>query len=461
MKISNPGVPILGLAISAFDRLGPETIFQNYKILSLNNSTWFKLFPDLKDKVTSLKEILPDVKLTRNKTENALDELDWQLLQNRLEFTHLLTYKPVKNQKTFEEKTGIKILNNSFELFEKLENKASFRRYINGINMFPDFFVADMEELSWLNFDIIFKKFGKFVIQDSKLSGGRGTFIISDQNHYKDALERLVTIHSNEVVVSKFINGKSSSVQACITKYGIFSLPLQEQVISQPELVNTDLPGADSFNGGQWASETFTKEENELAREHIQLIGKRMQKIGYRGIFGMDLIVTSSKVFVIEVNARLTGMSSVIAAIQQSLNQIPLIALHVLEHAGIEYELTKEEIEQIKKYSLNKKSYGYVIAFNNSADKLLIKRTIKPGVYKFSDNTLKYDSLSRSLESLDKDSFLLLDFPEKDTAITSNKRIGRILFNGNVVDKEGKLVAIVKSFIKQMHKEIGTPETNK
>lgn len=459
MKISNPGVSILGLGISAFDRLGPESVFPNYKILSLNNSKWFKLFPDLKNKVIPCREILPNFALSKTGTKNALEELDWQALQDKLGFTHLLTYKPVKSQKLFEERTGIRILNNSFNIFEKLENKASFRRYINGVNMFPDFFVADMEELSGLNFEIIFKKFGKFVIQDSKLSGGRGTFIISDEKQYKAAIERLIAINSNEIVVSQFIRGKSSSVQVCITKYGIFSLPLQEQVINQPELVNTNLPGADSFNGGQWVAETFTEEENNLAREHVESIANRLQEIGYKGIFGIDLIVSNSKVYVIEVNARLTGMSSVIASIQKSLNQIPLIVLHILEHAEIEYELSDEEIGQIKKYSLNKKSYGYAIVFNNSSEKILVCKTIKPGLYRFTNNTLMFDSLSHSIESLDKDSFLLLDFPEKGTIISSNKRVGRILLNNSVVDREGKLISRVGSFIDQLRYEIETIDT--
>jgi glutathione synthase/RimK-type ligase-like ATP-grasp enzyme len=455
MKVEDQNDFIWGLGVSAFDRLGLEDWLPNYRVLCLGKAEWTKKFPSLRNKVFELDEILPNVVWPKLNTTTALDILDWKWLSKKMDIKKLLTYKPTKNQEDFEDKNGIQILNNRFSLFEQLENKVNFRNFMNEPDLFPKYQVVSIERLFNLSFANIFQTLGKFVLQDERLSGGRGTFIVSTSQEYESARTHLINIKSKKIVISEFITGKPASMQVCITKYGIFTLPLQRQIISQPDLINTSLPGADSFNGGQWAKDDFSKEENEQAKTYAVLIGDKIQKKGYRGIFGIDFIVAEKGIFVIEVNARLTGMTPVIASMQKSMNQIPLLLLHTLEQAEINYHLNEQEIEKIKNYTWGRREYGYLIVFNNSLNNREITQTLEPGIYRNNNGAIKFESYSYALNDLKREDYLLLDFPNKDKCILPNNRLGRVLTPQRVLDEQGNLTDAIKDVVKYIRLKTG------
>jgi predicted ATP-grasp superfamily ATP-dependent carboligase len=449
MKISNLQLPILGMGELAFDRLGLENFFPNYKVLSLKKSNLGKYFEDLSTRIISLPDGQPDLSLSKVNIETAFKEINWDYLQRKFNFTHLLTYKPARNQKEFEDRTRIKVLGNSREVFDQIENKANLRKLIKDKNVFPEYRLLSLKDLQDESFENIFTEFRKFVLQDSELSAGRGTFIISSKEEYRVALNNFERINSQEIVLSKFVEGRSSSVQVCVTKYGVFSLPLQQQIIGQPEL-NIKLPQADTFNGGQWGFDDFSTEDNAQAKQYAQLVGGVLQSMGYKGIFGIDFIVSDSGVYIIEVNARITGMTRMITMIQEHLEQIPFILLHVLELAKIEYELTPDEVAAIQNYSLtpNQESYGYLLLFNNVDQPLTVGNELKTGFYNYDGKEISFDSLHYKLNDLlTENKLMLIDFPEKGANIQPNEKIGRIIVKDKVLDLNGNLSPAAKKMI--------------
>lgn len=455
MKFLAEEISVLGLCISAFDRLGLEKFIPGYKILTLNDNDWVKHFPELKKRVVGLSTIFPSQNLSKIKTPNALIELDWQKIKENLEVENLLLYKPVDVQQSFQNKNNIKILTNSINLFNLFEDKAKFRETVDS-DFFSKYQTLSFNELLNKQYVHFFDNFGKFVIQDSKLSGGRGTFIISNEKEYEIALSYLSEVRSKITVVSKYISGISASLQVCITKNGVFTLPLQRQIINQADLVNDSLSGSDSFNGGQWSQDEFSSEVNILAKKHVLAIAQSMKSFGYKGIFGVDLIVDGINVYIIEVNARLTGMTAIVTQIQNQLNQIPLLLLHTLEHLNIDYNLGSNEIHELENYSLDSSDYGYLVLFNNSEETIQIKNELLPGIYKIENNKLSFENFSYKIDDLEKSNnkFLLVNPPNKGSYIRVNKQICRLVFRRKVVDNNGNLLKEMSNIISQVRKSL-------
>lgn len=444
MNVNLNDLSVTGVGVSAFDRIGLEDMLPRYNILVIQDAQWVKNFPGLSSRIHILSKVDPNCPSEASANTNALLEKgNWTKIQEVLGVKNLLIYKPIRGQEEFMKRTGICVLANSYSLAQKLENKCEFRRLFGDIVPLPEYELRTFEDLKEVGYEYFQGKFGEYVVQDSTLSGGRGTFFVKDEGEYEDCLRVLAKHGSKEVVVSRFVFGDSSSVQVCVTKYGVFSLPPQRQVISQSALVDTTRPMTDKFNGGQWVGDDFSLEVQGQIKECAISLGGRMGELGYKGIFGIDFISTSDdKVFIIEVNARITGMTPIITGIQKSLGQTPFLLLHTLEHLGAEYTLSSEEIERIHQYSWGDGSFGYMILFNLEDKPFTLGETLKPGVYKLRGDVLEFVRLGYKISDLASvDEFLLVDVKEKGSLVAANKRMGRIITPVPVIGRDGELLS--------------------
>lgn len=448
MQKSFPEITFTGVGASAFDRLGPEEYFPNYTILSLKPIEWFSHFPELQKRVRLINDLANDpVKITTTKA--ALEYDGWAKIKANHGIANLLTYKPLPSQQEFQDKNSIRVLANSYELFKQFENKTRFREIVTGLVNLPSFELLEFAQLEKHGFEEFEVEYGDFVIQDSSLSGGRGTFIVKSVEDFKRALDILKDAGSETVVLSEYIEGRSASVQVCVTKYGVFSLPPQRQIIDQPELVDGSAVGADKFNGGQWSADDFSENERYSIRKQAEAIGNKMSELGYKGIFGIDFIAADDEVFIIEVNARLTGMTPVIASLQNSLGQFPLLVLHILELMNGSYELSEDEIAEIQNYAFGEQNYSYLVLFNTTKVALTINNTLKPGIYTREENgDIRFDRLAYQVKDILKDNeFLLIDFPAAGEQIKANKRIGRVITRTRALAQNDLLTDESKSLV--------------
>ena len=67
-----------------------------------------------------------------------------------------------------------------------------------------------------------------------------------------------------------------------------------------------------------------------------ELTGNALQKIGYRGIAGIDFLVDEKKnnIFLLELNPRLLSNLGFVTKKQAAIGEIPLLTIHLLEMLG-------------------------------------------------------------------------------------------------------------------------------
>ncbi len=416
-----------------FDRLFLLKAYDNIELISGTKEHWLDYFPEFSSQHYSLFNSYDQFSDTKTiYTHNIFDCKSWKKLHKKLNINHLLVYKPFAKKDAVEKKYGLNILSNDYELFSKLENKVSFRQKFNQILPFPDYEFSSTQKLgNNVTFQELKSKYTKFVIQDEKLSGGRGTYIVDAEQDFSQALQSLPA--ENRVVISQYIKGESASVQACIFQNQVINTGIQKQLVGQPSLTNN--PG--QFVGGQWCPKDYSQKEKRQVQNFVKKTGEILIKLGYRGIFGLDLIVDHDKeqVFVIEMNARITGVTYLINMIQTSINQTPIIYPHILSLLKTK---PKEKIKNLCP-DISQANISYLILTNKKENFVHLKQELKPGVYRYSasDKRMIHQKISFDLNDLQSnDQFMLVDIPNVGRKIKPhNKRLIRFIKKGPALEK--------------------------
>jgi hypothetical protein len=231
-------------------------------------------------------------------------------------------------------------LGNSYELVSHYENKVWLRKNCADRISFAPFRILSLHHLhqhgfSWLK-DTLASEV--VVIQHASLAGGRGTYVVATADEFALCLESLGTVikEEDEVVVSAFVKGYERTLQVCVTKDGVLVGPPQAQLVGHPTLTSPR-PGDIQFCGGRIAPGLMNDSLYQQASHQAHIIGETLQQAGYKGIFGMDFLISKDRIYTLEVNPRMTGLTTLLAFLQKD---VPFLLLHILELAASPYAIT-------------------------------------------------------------------------------------------------------------------------
>ncbi len=278
------------------------------------------------------------------------------------------------------------LLNNNASLNRQFETKLSQYRFLQE-NKIP-IAKGEIIESNKINYKDLAVKYGEaFVIQIDRAHTGAGTFFIRSESDWNDFLK---DYNGNIIKVSEFIQGEPYTINGCVTKAGVFVSGLQYQITGYKDLTSGE--GSTVGNDWSYASQLAASSLQQAARI-TQDIGNLMKAKGYRGLFGIDLILKREEWFVIEINARQTANISMQTKLELEQDQIPLSLLHLAEFLDIEILVSSLQ-------SPISKLEGSQVFLRAKKD-LTIQRELKSGIYRLqSDN---------SAMSLAKDMYINID----------------------------------------------------
>jgi len=443
----NTNSPIGVVSVDAYNFLLIDKLFDDFRIFTPVQQNWLKDVP-IQGSLTSLNA----TKLVK-KGEEAVSKLvaskkftDMFKADPRRKF---IMYSPLDPPYRIN---PLAYLMNSPTIAHAYENKRYFRDEFAGLIRMPEYEIKYMNELdraaSYRNLRERFD--GPFVLQDEESSGSKGTHAIHDEDDYVEAIKNLKRFsRGRTIVASKFVHGEVSSVQVCITKYGIFSGGIQRQLVDSKYLCDPKMAGATKWCGGEVGDE-YPDIVQHQAQEIATIVGSELASHGYKGIFGIDIIVTpENEVYAIEINARLTGYSHLISDLQMMEGKIPFILLHILELGNFKYEVT--DLEALPSMSRYKKP-GSLMIINNPLDEpFVLKQYIKPGIYRHEGDKLVFVKEGFSLKGLKDDMVMVFcrynqgDTIEPGRRVVKLMKLGKTLAKGDLNLKARQIVEAAKA----------------
>jgi hypothetical protein len=446
--------PVVGMGVTAFPRIGVVNLLPNFELLCILDST-------------DLSWLNRTVRITSAKRDfagkvgklNTLALLRLPSTQRYLrllgEHPSLFLYKSSKKIEELADRNGYRLLTNRSDVRDVYEDKWEFRRIAREIAFpLPAGEQLSIDDLTRNVFGKLQEKLGTdlvFQITDYSKGGGVGTFFVSDIEGVDAFLgfvgrRRQAGRDLQRLNVTRRISGESASISGCVTRYGVLTSRIQRQIVDVPEVVGYH-GRSGVFCGHDWGERygsTLEGKAKSLARK----LGEQMSVRGYRGIFGLDLVVNrnSGVVWPIECNSRYTGAFPVYSMLQEQAHEIPMDAWHLLEFSGVEYRMDVGAVQRSYDQAL---TGAQLLLHNLERSKATVRGAVKPGVYRMTGPgpawpagrlvNIKWVRGGYSVADLESDSeFVLTDgVPGVGELLKPGSRIGRVIFKRNVMEDRG------------------------
>ncbi|MBI5347618.1 MAG: ATP-grasp domain-containing protein [Candidatus Aenigmarchaeota archaeon] len=427
---------VIGVGVNAFNRIGPEKFLSNYRILSLShNRTSVLIEKDIRT-FSIEKRLGKQYTKSRNPHSMLKEEMVREFLSTFRD-TYLLFYQITSPVEQICRENGWNIIGIP-QKQTAIRKKTEFRKVAKklGIAVIP----GEVLHSSELDYKRLRKKYGTFVLQLPGKDGGRGTFLIESEKN----LENI----DGEVVITKFISGTSPSVTGCVTRHGILCSEARNQITDAEGCIRENAFGV--FCGHDWSAPVPEKVRKK-SREYTEKIGNYLKKSGYKGIFGLDMVFDGKELYAVECNPRLLGTFPVYSMLQLMRKEPSLMAFHMLEFIGMDYEI---DLEKLNSMLQEKKKGSHVMLCNISGETVTNHKSLKAGVY-IHDKGLKYLRSGYQLEDLRSErEFVLTDsVPFKGYVFKPNQRILKMLsLSGMTVNNRlsQRFIEIIRAVYKSL-----------
>lgn len=429
--------------------LGLATVLENYHIIHVLKSQYISCF----DKTGVNYFCLED-----NNTVNTFPGGARILLKNPTVLEYLKSHNHKVNfAQTFKvspafvknaQAQNLTIINSSTETTRTFEEKMTQYKELSAHVNFPKSIICRFDQMTFLQ--IVQSLGGKFVVQFERGHTGSGTHIIEVEDDFnKLQFENL----QRTVKFSSYIEGHTYTLNACVTRVGVFIGGLNFQITGNTELG----AGKGTTLGNDWSIRTNIESCNDILKQ-TEIIGSLMYKKGFRGMFGIDLVVTENgQIFIIEVNARQTASTPMYTKIQLLKEEIPLSMLHLLEFFDLDLQVKPKEYN---KRNITPENYSQV--FIRAQKEFRVNHQVDMGVYRLQgdnaainrytdevapttifldedrDKSLLFQKYAASVDFMDKQGVLVLA-PVKERIIKKGEELARIQLKQSAVDNSGKL----------------------
>ncbi len=446
MKIQyDKNLKIAGVSIQPWARVGPEQWFDNYKIASLSGWNMHSQSIERMNNSIFVRDQCKKPYVGELTTQALLQDPIFQdMLIAHLPDYHIFTYKPFVIPERLKQ-SSLQFLpsNDMYALAQKVENKSWFRRiFTERFCNIPSHKIYPWREM--LSDEEYFSNLcngrSKIVLQDAILGGGKGSFIVDSFESFCSAINTMQNSNglAGEAVVSDYItDGCDWSVQGVVTRYGIFIGPVQRQIIADQNLSNTSIPGAEKFCGVEiLADDQYTWQSNQLTKD-AHIIGQELYDRGYRGIFGVDSLVTDKTVYIIEVNARITGATPLLTMSYNSEKHIPFYLLHILELTNADYTIEDSS------YSNDYNDCALMVLHQRDG-KTCVANSPRSGLY---DEKMQIIDDIMSFDRSSMKQIFVQDYTRNERPIEPGSRLSSIFTNFRVMDQRGALTRESRNII--------------
>ena len=180
--------------------------------------------------------------------------------------------------------------------------KGYTRLWISDVTSVPPVSVATKEDCTFTALKSKWPNYNRFIIQKDTSTGGHGTYIVT-QTNWEDVYNDLPDYCY--YIASPHLNTKCTmNNHLCISD--------TEVLISQASTSSFNYKdNKQLFNGAEF--KPSNKDLLKIITPELSYIGKKIQQTGYRGICGVDYVITmDNKFYFIEINTRFQGSSFVL-----------------------------------------------------------------------------------------------------------------------------------------------------
>ncbi|MFH0857251.1 MAG: ATP-grasp domain-containing protein, partial [Candidatus Magasanikbacteria bacterium] len=284
----SPPKPTIYVARDIERALGLSPRAPLYFIISNSSPLGKKMQEEYSDKILLIDEgrILDTHELLEHETAKKFIQAQ--------EDPHILVFKNTSLIESICKQNSWTLLNPSAELAETIENKITQVEWLGSLTKYlPEHTLQTLEDVSWKN--------EPFILQFNRAHTGSGTTLVENEAQLQELQK---TFPKRPVRITKYIEGPMLTSNNVVAK---------DEVL--PGNISYQITGIEPFTeerfatiGNDWGlpNDILSPEQKTFYREMVKDIGEKMQKQGWLGLFGIDVVLEekTGKLYLIEINAR-------------------------------------------------------------------------------------------------------------------------------------------------------------
>jgi glutathione synthase/RimK-type ligase-like ATP-grasp enzyme len=366
---------------------------------------------------------------------------------------YFLPYAPSLGLEKFIQKynlANLKILANSSKMRDKFEDKIRTRALLQNLGItVPS---GEVSRIDSLDFNELKNKYGlPFVIQLPFGTSGSGTRFIFDKFGLDEFSIEVARNEKAYAIVAKYVHGVPMNANAVIWDGEVILSPPSFQVIGPSECSNH----SEAYCGNDYAAAAKLDFQVKTRISSMFLtLGKHLSNTGYKGIFGIDFILTDNEVVAIEINPRFQGSTQLMTLGQIQAGIDPIVRFHVLSCLGI---IRKERLERNYLELSSNSSIGFssIILHNLSTSESTVGKMIRSGIYRLERGRLIYLRTAINILDLKADDEFLITagVPLVGTRVWPNVLVCKILFRITVTHDGYNLLPYPSQVANAINKE--------
>lgn len=448
--------------------LGLENILDDYHIICTDNHPLLKIAKERRIKFFSLAR--------EEKKANPIFRNSNRLLQHHevQRYIKKNTPKGVKPniivfkvslqiEKTCE-KLGYNLLNTTSALNKKFELKISQYNSLKTLQTyFPKTIISTLNKTTYAKLK---KALGEqMVIQYNRGHTGNSTVFIENE---KDYVREKKKFRNRLARIAQYVQGDIYTLNACITRFGIVYGGISYQITGIEEF--TSKKGGTIGNDWQYPKKITKKNQNKI-KEMLKRLEKELLAKGYRGMFGVDFIITpKQKISLIEINARQPASTPMHTKLMLNEEFIPLQAFHFAEflfqenseyirflnryfHKGLAESNISRYIEEQNKLAILPIDASQIFLRNISKFRQKIKNNAEQGIYTFHNKKFTQTSKGYNIQDIIPTEYLVLS-TKKGQYVSPDYEIARVQTLDGIITPKGKLKRNIKIILKRISKKI-------
>lgn len=231
--------------------------------------------------------------------------------------------------------------------------------------------------------------------------------------------------------------------EACVVRQGVLVGPLQTELVGLAELT--------PWSGGWCGNEVFAADASalvspELRQGAMQIassIGEQLRDCGYRGCFGLDLLLDqdTGELYLGEMNPRITGASPMTTQAMLDAGAVPLVLFHLLQWLDMDYRIDVEAFNRRWLEAAPLPAFAQMIIERCGDADEVITTAPRTGLWRVADDgTIEFVRSACSPRALTSDSeALFLRTTDPGSSPPRGAGLGRVVLRGRLMTDDHRL----------------------
>ncbi len=258
--------------------------------------------PFVKSKCTGLDNVLLIKEKKLLDTHELLSHHQTKAFLNKLNDPRILVFKNTPVIEKICQNNSWELLNPKSSFANFVEEKISQVEWLGPLNKFlPPHEIKTLEKITWPKFAFQGKNALPFILQFNRAHTGSGTYLIQSESELSELKKKFPKRLAR---LTKYIAGPMFTNNNVVWKNKILVGNINYQITGLSPFTNNSF----ATIGNDWALPTkiLTKKQIRNYQRIAKDIGRHFQKNGWRGLFGIDIILNpeDNKLYLIEINAR-------------------------------------------------------------------------------------------------------------------------------------------------------------